>query len=137
MKRTELDTLYGKIMDEIGNPPIQLVPEKDAEVWGSRRLGAKPYQVVNAPDITGDYAFGIIIKHGGRSERTVARFIYQAIAGILWRAIPYWDQRWYGLVMAQPEDFPKGIKRPDKAYSRSHAVKLTQAQIKRRFSNGS
>jgi len=129
--------MYGKIMEEIGKPPVHLVPEKEADVWASPRLGSKPYQIVNAPDIMGDNAFGIIVKYRDRSERTVARFLYQALAEILWRTIPYWDQRWYGLVMAQPEDFPKGIKRPEKAYSRPHAVKLTQSQIKRRFSNGS
>jgi hypothetical protein len=132
MKWQEANSLFHQIKEEAGNPKVELVSEKDASMCGQKRLAGEPYRIVKELPI--GEGIGIMVKFRDRSEKVVARYIHQAIAEILWPNIPYWKHRWHGLVMSQPDEFPKDVKLPDpNAHSRSRELQLTRQQTNRKF----
>lgn len=129
MKWQQTQELFNQIKTEAGNPPVSLVAENEVASWNSKRLAGEPYRIVQR---NGDY--GIVIKFRDRTLKAVARYLHQAIAQILWPGIPYWKQRWHGLVMSQPDEYPTDVKLPEaNAHTRSRELALTVAQTKRKF----
>lgn len=131
MKLIELVTLFREVKQECGDPNVCLVAESDAFIWpDGKRLGSDSYKVMH--QFEGDKPIsGIMIKYRDRSPKVVARFIYQAIAEILWPSIPYWKHRWFGLVMATDPKALKYLKHPPGALDRDQLIIRARAQAKR------
>jgi hypothetical protein len=127
MTHNELSTVLTSVEQEIGKIPLTVVTDNEFEKLTGKRLAGAPYKLVT---INGKTYLGVKFT-GKRSERTVKRFVYQALGEFLWPNIPAWKNRWFGTVMAQTEEMPKDRDTPNGARPRSELKKLAVAQTKR------
>lgn len=129
MNFQDTQDLVQTIKEELGQPQVTLLTDKEFSAINGIRKGDEPYAIsfnTTPPSIT--------VTWRGKSEKIIRRSIYQAMAEALWPKLSRDKFVWFGLVMSQPDDLPKRVAVPEGAKTRSALLKLSLAQSKRRAS---
>jgi len=127
MNFQETEALFQAIKEELGQPQVALMTDKEFSAINGDRKGDDPYAITFATEPP-----SITVTWRSKSEKIVKRSMYQAIAEALWPKLPRDKFVWYGLVMSQPHDLPKRVEVPTGAKTRSALLKLSVAQAKRK-----
>jgi hypothetical protein len=135
MKRAEFTATIKEIEKELGTLPVQIVTEKEFYGITGTRIAGAPYKICLLTEK--DTKPIVAIKFRDRSELVVKRFLYQAIAEILWKTVSYPEKRWIGLVMAGTGELPRDATPYKPDYTRTKALKLLTSQIKRLYKTNS